>query len=100
MNNQPGQTQKQVKDQAEATFQEFIIDSVNSFADEHDIYDAIRAFKQLRADSANLKILSKQEDREHLGSSMDSLQMLLIEIAEGRARKNEMVLESYVQVQE
>lgn len=92
MNRKPRTPEQEV-----TTLDSFIVDSVNFFADGHDIYDSIRTFQRLRFEWMNPGAITRQDGKESAIADMEALQTLLIDIAEARAKYNQMVLDRYEQ---
>jgi len=94
MNKQALPKQNTVNKQAVEILRSFVMESVDSFVEEHDIYDSIRSFQRLRFE------MSQKNPEKPSCKAMDALAELLIDIAESRAKYNQLILDSYEQEQD
>jgi len=99
MNNQSKKVQNTVNQQAADSLKSFILESVDFFADEHDIYDSIRNFQRLRFEMKP-KTGTGQPGIDSEMPDMNALGSLLVDIAEARAKYNQLILDSYEQPQD
>ena len=91
--------QKAVKTSYELQDQ-FIIESVNFFADESQIFDSIRSLRKMKFQWMNLEPGNNQESKNAILKDINNIVSLLIDISEGRARCTEAICNSFEQAGE
>ena len=78
----------------------FIIDSVDFFADDNDVYSVIKSFQRLKFEWSSPGEPNSPDGMKLLLSDLHAIETLLCDIAEARAKDTQLVLNTYEQVQE
>lgn len=86
--------QKAVKESYELCNQ-FIIESVNFFVDESQIFDSIRSLRKMKFQWMNLETGNNQVSKNAILKDINNIVSLLIDISEGRARCTEAICNSF-----
>ena len=72
-------------------YENYVTETVNGFVEENNIFDAIRALRRVRATAP------PQSTKGTTLQTIDSIEFLLIDLAEARARLTELLCKSHVQ---
>lgn len=98
--NKQTRTPAQERETAAAISESFIIDSVDAFVDEYDVYQTIRSLRRIKSDWTSSEAKENKDCKESIMSDIHGIETLLIDLAEGNAKRNQLLLSSYEQAQD
>lgn len=79
------------------TYESYLVETVNSFVEENNVYDVMRSLRKMRAQWSGIEPMDNKSNRNGMLQAIDSIESLLIDISEGRARLTDLLCKSHAE---